>query len=509
MRNIISLLAVLALIFTSGISTSAADMNCSDFSTWKEAQDFFESEGGPESDSHGLDRDGNGLACESLPGFDSTYDPHEGSNGIFTDTGGYWAEEDINLLYNMGIVSGLPDGSFGIKKSINRAEAAAIITRHLDLSLTKSPFNDVPSNHWANTSIGAVAAEGMMSGYKDGSFQPNEPITRAEVASMLERAYELTGKSAISFTDISSKHWAYGSVQVLVNNGITSGYPDNTFKPKRNVSRSEFASFAARIIRNENTTIAGGEIAVSSIDVGQGDSILLETSNGNTMLIDGGHRYASDEVISHLHRRGVSKIDLMINTHPDADHLGGLIGVLETFPVGKVIDSGKVHTTQTYNDYLTIIDEKNIPFEVAQEGQYLDFDENVIIQVLNSGNDSSDLNESSIVLKVIHEDVSILLTGDATIENEMEMMQNYNVDVDVLKVGHHGSDTSSSKEFIRAVSPDDSIISYGDNSYGHPDSAVVQRLNSVYSEIWSTYHEGSILLETGDNGYSMMSGDMY
>lgn len=90
-----------------------------------------------------------------------------------------------------------------------------------------------------------------------------------------------------------------------------------------------------------------------------------------------------------------------------------------------------------------------------------------------------------------------------------DMMKKYNVDADVLKVGHHGSSTSSSLEFLRAVTPDNSILSYGDNSYGHPNSEVVQRLNSVYSEIWSTYYDGSILLETGDNGYTMMSGDMY
>jgi competence protein ComEC len=156
-----------------------------------------------------------------------------------------------------------------------------------------------------------------------------------------------------------------------------------------------------------------------------------------------------------------------------------------------------------------LIDQKNVPFDIAQEGQYIDFDDNVLIQVLNSTNDSSDLNESSVVLKVIHEDVSLLLTGDATIENEVEMMKKYNVDADILKVGHHGSSTSSSIEFLTAVSPDNSILSYGDNSYGHPDSDVVQRLEGIYSEIWSTYYDGSILLETGDNGYSMMSGDMY
>jgi competence protein ComEC len=352
LRNVITLLAVLALILSSGISTSAADMDCSDFSTWKEAQDFFISKGGPESDPHRLDRNGDGYACESLPGFDpSYYDPKPDPQGIFTDTGGHWAETDIELLYSLGLVGGYSDGSFGVKKSITRAEVATIITRHLNLSGSKPTFSDVSSKHWAYLSIGAVEKEGIMGGYKDGSFNANDPITRAELSTLLVRAYDLTGKSPLSFSDVSSKHWAYYNIQVLVNNGIAGGYPDGTFKPSNNVNRAEFATFLARIIRNDDTVIAGGEIAVSFIDVGQGDSILLETSNGKTMLVDGGNRYAGDEVIAHLNRRGISKINLMVNTHPDADHLGGLIDVLENYPVEMVLDSGKTHTTQTYNDY--------------------------------------------------------------------------------------------------------------------------------------------------------------
>lgn len=257
-------------------------MDCSDFATWKEAQNFFESAGGPESDPHRLDRNGDGLACESLPGFDSTYDPYkgDGESGIFTDTGGHWAEAGIELLYNLGLVGGYNDGSYGVNKSITRAEVATIITRHLDLSGSKPTFSDVSSKHWAYLSIGAIEKEGIMGGYKDGSFKPNAPITRAELSALLVRAYELTGKSPLSFSDVSSKHWANQSIQVLVNNGVAGGYPDGTFKPSNNVNRAEFATFLARIIKKDDTEIAGGEITVSFIDVGQGDSILLETSNG-------------------------------------------------------------------------------------------------------------------------------------------------------------------------------------------------------------------------------------
>jgi competence protein ComEC len=424
--------------------------------------------------------------------------------GLFTDTGGHWAESAIEYLYNLDLVSGYSDGSFGVKKSITRAEAATIITRHLDLPGSTPSFHDVSSKHWAYYSIGAVSEAHIMGGYEDGSFKANDPISRAELATLLVRAYELSGKDTLTFTDVKSSHWAYGAIQILVKNDITGGYPDNTFRPNNNVTRAEFATFLTRIIKNNQVELAGGEITASFIDVGQGDSTLIQTSEGKTILIDGGDRYSGDEVSSYLRRHGVDTIDLMVATHPDSDHIGGLVDILHNFPVKKVLDSGKVHTTETYQTYLSLLDTMNIPVEIPTIGEFIDFDEHLSIQVLNSTNDSSDSNESSIVLNINHEDVDLLLTGDATIENEQDMMKRFNVDADILKAGHHGSSTSSSLNFLQAVSPDITILSYGENSYGHPDSEVVQRLRSVGSEIYSTYYDGNIVLETGENGYSIM-----
>ncbi|PWW29392.1 beta-lactamase superfamily II metal-dependent hydrolase [Cytobacillus oceanisediminis] len=426
--------------------------------------------------------------------------------GLFTDTGGHWAEANINLLYELGLVGGYSDGSFGVKKSITRAEVAVIITRHLDLPTARPSFTDVTSKHWAYTSIGAVAKADIMGGYSGGSFKPNAAITRAELAAMLVRAYDLTGKSSISFKDVSTKHWAYGVIQVLVHNDITGGYPDNTFRPNSNVNRAEFASFLARIIRNYDVNIAGGEITAHFINVGQGDSILLETPNGKNVLIDGGNRYAGDEVIDYLAKEGINSIDVMVATHPDADHIGGLIEVLKKVPVKKVLDSGKVHTTQTYTDYLTLIDQKDIPMEIPSKGEFLNIDEDLVVQVLNSTYSSSDLNESSVVLKVVHEDVSFLLTGDATMENEANMTLQYNVSADILKAGHHGSSTSTSSSFLNKVQPSITILSYGDNSYGHPNSEVVLRLKSIGSKIFSTYNDGNIIVESTENGFTVEEG---
>lgn len=133
------------------------------------------------------------------------------------------------------------------------------------------------------------------------------------------------------------------------------------------------------------------------------------------------------KVVSYLAKAGITSIDLLVGTHPDADHIGGLIPVLEIVNVKKVLDSGKTHTTQTYLEYLTLIDEKNLPFEIPKARDTINIDQAVKIQILNSANPSSDNNDSTIVLKLTHGKVRYLLTGDATIKNEREMIQKYDV----------------------------------------------------------------------------------
>lgn len=233
------------------------------------------------------------------------------------------------------------------------------------------------------------------------------------------------------------------------------------------------------------------------IDVGQGDSTLLVTPNGKTVLIDGGKGSEADQLVQYLSDYGIETIDLMVSTHPDADHIGGLVSVLEQFEVKKVVDSGKSHTTQTYTDYLTLIDQKNIPLEIAQEGSFLDVDSAVKIEVLNALEESSDTNDSSVVLKVSYEESDFLLTGDADAEIEAEMLaEGYNLDSEVLKVGHHGSDTSTSQAFLEAVDPLIAAISVGENSYGHPAPTVMERLTNYGVDLYTTQQNGDILMMT-------------
>lgn len=248
---------------------------------------------------------------------------------------------------------------------------------------------------------------------------------------------------------------------------------------------------------------AGHEMQVHFIDVGQGDSILIESPSGKTMLIDGGVKGAGQQIVSYLKELGINKLDIVVATHPDADHIGGLIPVLDNMTIEQFYDSGKVHTSQTFEEMLTRIDEKNIPYHVPKIGDDIEFDMDVNVKVLNANDQATDNNDASIVLKMTYGNVSFLLTGDAGVALEKEMLQ-YDVKATVLKAGHHGSNTSSSEEFIQAVKPEVTILSYGeDNKYGHPHAEIVDRLQAIGSKIYATADLGTITVSTDGVNYTV------
>ena len=254
---------------------------------------------------------------------------------------------------------------------------------------------------------------------------------------------------------------------------------------------------------------AGHDMRVHFIDVGQGDSILIESPHGKTMLVDGGVKGAGQEVVAYLKGLGVNKLDIVVATHPDADHIGGLIPVLNTVPIKQFYDSGKVHTSQTFEEMLTLIDEKSIPYHVPKTGDMLDFDKDLLVKVLNADEYAADNNDASIVLKITYGNVSFLLTGDAGVALEKEMLQ-YDVRATVLKAGHHGSNTSSSMDFIQAVKPKVTILSYGqDNKYGHPHAEVMERLQAVDSKVYATAEAGTIIVSTDGVNYAVNDEEAY
>ena len=292
---------------------------------------------------------------------------------------------------------------------------------------------------------------------------------------------------------------AYQSILNVAANGIASGYSDGTYRPDQSVTRGQFSAFMARTL--EPSFRSKKAMDVKFLDVGQGDAILIEYPNGKNALIDAGR---SDSVINAaLKAENITKIDTFIATHPDADHIGGAAYVIKNYGVSKVIDSGQNHTTQTYLDYLATIKASGAEFHVAKIGDNVTNDSNVSAKVLFVDSDASDLNDGSIVIMLSYGMTDFLLTGDAGLEVEDYLMKNSNLDAEILKVSHHGSDTSTSGDFIEAVSPQDAILSYGDNSYGHPNSGVVQDLLNYDAYIYSTHEQGTIEVNTVGNSYTI------
>jgi len=245
------------------------------------------------------------------------------------------------------------------------------------------------------------------------------------------------------------------------------------------------------------------EIAVHFIDVGQGDSIFINTSEQN-ILIDGGNR--GDIALNYLQDLGVEKIDLVIGTHPHADHIGGLINVMEVISVGEAIDPGVAHTTITFEDYLDIIDEKEITFTEGRAGMTRNLGEGAELKVVHPESPTSDhLNNASIVVRMTYGDISFLFTGDAEKEAEAEMLNRDHVlESTILKIGHHGSRTSTTQTFLDVVNPEVAIIMCGlDNTYGHPHEETLNKLSAANVNIYRTDLHGSVIITTDGSAYEI------
>ena len=257
-----------------------------------------------------------------------------------------------------------------------------------------------------------------------------------------------------------------------------------------------------------SVAFASENLTAHFIDVGQGDSILLQF-DGKNVLIDGGIQEMGPRVETYLRNHGVSSLDLLVATHPHEDHIGGLITILKDFSIKQVLDSGQPDSSQVYETFLTLIDQKNILYKVAQRGQKINLDTNLKIDVLSPPPTlfSNDLNQNSIVLKVTYNKVSFLLMGDAGFEAENSIKAaGYDLKSDILKVGHHGSSSASGTSFLAKVKPAISIIEVGTgNDYGHPTQKTLNALQSIGSEIYRTDTNGNIVITTDGTSYSISS----
>lgn len=246
-----------------------------------------------------------------------------------------------------------------------------------------------------------------------------------------------------------------------------------------------------------------GELKVYYFDVGQGDSIYIKTPNGDDILIDAGDNNYGDDVVHYLNELNVDDIEVLIATHPHADHIGGLGTVLENFTVEAVYAPKVVHTSQTYEDFLLGVANEGLKITKAEAGVTLPL-EGVEAKFVGPVGEYESLNNWSAVLHLTYGNTAFLFSGDAEIEAERDILElNQNIKADVYKVGHHGSSTSTTDKYLAAINPEYAVISSGiDNRYGHPHQETLTKLNSNGINILRTDEKGTIIVSSDGNNIS-------
>lgn len=264
--------------------------------------------------------------------------------------------------------------------------------------------------------------------------------------------------------------------------------------------------------KEENANISTppplSELKAHFIDVGQGDSTLFQFSDGGedfTILIDAGN-WKGEEVINYLRSQKVSQIDIAVGTHPDADHIGQLDQVINNFNVGEVWLSGNTNPSQTFQRLLKAINSKKVDYYEPRMGEQFEVGP-LQIDVLYPKTISEQDNEESISVKLTYGDFRFILTGDATTDDELKMLQSgIDVKADIMKLGHHGSSTSTHPSFLRAVQPAVAIYSAGlNNTYGHPHEEVVNLVQNSTIQLYGTDVHGTIIVKTDGKNYKVLT----
>lgn len=252
-------------------------------------------------------------------------------------------------------------------------------------------------------------------------------------------------------------------------------------------------------------------LTVSFLNVGQGDAIFIEAPNKTQLLIDGGSDATVLRELGEVMPFYDRSIDMVIATHPDKDHIGGLVDVVQNFSVDQVIRSGVESDTSTFRLFDSVITRKEITEHITEGEMRIVLDEEFeiyadVLYPLHTVGDIQDKNDASIVVRLVYGETEFLLTGDASVRVEQELVRDYEkeeLQSDVLKLGHHGSKTSSSLKFLETVEPELAIVSAGcDNRYGHPHGEVVDRVEGLGIAIMGTCIHDTITLQS--NGFHVV-----
>ncbi|MBI2068919.1 MAG: MBL fold metallo-hydrolase [Candidatus Yanofskybacteria bacterium] len=254
-----------------------------------------------------------------------------------------------------------------------------------------------------------------------------------------------------------------------------------------------------------------GLLKIYFFDIGQGDAIFIEAPNGNQVLIDGG---PDNRVLSELAKAMPfydRDIDVVVATHPHADHIFGLIEVLDRFEVANIIEAKDRYVSPVFDQWQEKVGKEGARETEALAGKVVDLGNNVFLRILYpfksyDGTVLKKPHEANVVVMLEYKELEVLLTGDMEMPVERQLLlDGGDISADVLKVGHHGSKTSSSDSFLSSVNPEIAVIQVGKNSYGHPTQEVLSRLEKSGRKYYRTNLDGTIKISSDGESFQIIT----
>lgn len=397
---------------------------------------------------------------------------------------------EIQYLLDEGVITGFKDSRFHPKEDVTRGQAAIMLGKALGYSDGQfdTKFKDVDESVISSGYIAALARVGIISGYPDGTFKPNKPVTRAEMALFITRAFDWGYEGEpVYFFDVQKGMKAYEAIQKLSAWGIAAGYEQNQFRPAQTLTREQFAAFTARAIDLNEFGVGPDAIEVAFLDVGQGDATYVEYADGRAVLIDAGPN--AEQISRALKEIGARQIDTLILTHPDPEHMGGAAWVIDNSDVKTVYESGVATDSSVHGDYLKAVEANGVTVKTVEIGDDLSLDSALPINVLYTDPKAENADDGGMVLKLTSESWDFLLTSDATPEVQQYLIDNYEMKADVLKVPHHGNAEYYTYPFVDEVNARMAVLSYANK----PDEKVINDLRAGGSEIYDTHIQGNVI----------------
>ena len=250
-----------------------------------------------------------------------------------------------------------------------------------------------------------------------------------------------------------------------------------------------------------NVSVSDDNIQITYLDVGQADCTLIRYKNNN-ILIDAGNNEDGEKIVSYLKEQGINNFKYVIGTHAHEDHIGGMDEIIDNFKINHFYMPDVITTTKTFEDILDSLENNNVKFETPKIGENIKIDD-MKLQILYVGRDKEDLNDTSIITRIVFKNTSYIFMGDASSKVENQLLDK-DIESDVLKVGHHGSQYSSSAKFLKTVNPKYAIIQVGkNNTYNHPKKIVLDKLNKMNVQIYRTDKDGTIILTSDGKNISI------